>query len=126
MVGVSSSHRWKRPRGDYLTFKSFVSPRAEEMYKLFMRKGHRMMERNILVTDFESSGLFEQFYERGWLGLCSDHNYGLPILVAEFMANRFSVHTDMYTFSSMIMGIRVNFSAEAIRVCMDLPNVLNP
>ena len=126
MAGASSSHGWKRPREDDLTFKSFVSPCAEEMYNLFMRKGHHMMERNILVADFESNGRFEQFSERGWLGLCSGHDYGLLILVAEFLANRFSVHTDMYTFSSMVRGIRVNFLAEAIRDFLDLPNVHNP
>ena len=99
MAGASSSRRWKRPREDDLTFKSFVSPRAEEMYNLFMRKVHRMVERNILVADFESTGLFEQFSEHGWLGLCSGHDYGLPILVSEFMANLISVHTDMHSFS---------------------------
>ena len=126
MAGASSSRGWKRPREDDLTFRSFVSTRAEEMYNLYMRRGHRMVERNILVADFESTSLLEQFSERGWLGLCSGHDYGLPILVAEFLANRIEVHLDVYSFSSMVRGFRVNFSAETIRDFLDLPNVHNP
>ena len=126
MAGASSSRGWKCPCEDDLTYRSFVSPRAEDMYNLYMRRGHLMVERNILVGDFPFIGLTEQFSQRGWLGLCSGHDYGHPIMVAEFLANRVEVHLDFFSFSSVVRGIRVNFSAETIRDFLDIPNVHNP
>ncbi|ODA38697.1 hypothetical protein DSBG_4533 [Desulfosporosinus sp. BG] len=48
------------------------------------------------------------------------------MLVAEFLANKSSVNTDLESFTSIVRGVRVVFSSDAIRAVLHLPTIDYP
>ncbi|WP_068967047.1 hypothetical protein [Desulfosporosinus sp. BG] len=80
----------------------------------------------LLRSEFASIGLPGQFAHRGWLSACLGHEYGLHVLVAEFLANKSSVNTDLESFTSIVRGVRVVFSSDAIRAVLHLPTIDYP
>ena len=108
MASSSRIRGWRRPHEDGARCNLFVNDNAHDAYNHFIRKGLTMIERNIDLSEFDSVGLHEQFAQRGWMGICSGHTYGLPILVAEFLANRSVEDTRSEEHTSELQSRRHN------------------
>lgn len=123
---ASLALRWTRPDESRLGFKFFVSTRARDMYEnTLLKKGTNLIERNIALSDFESTNVKQQFVLRGWVGLCSGHVAARPEMVMEFLASMTKVNSEVGYFMTKVRGVSLKFSVQAIRDLVVLPVVEN-
>lgn len=124
---TSNARAWRRPSESSVGYRYFVSDKARKRFnEIFLKKGGKMIERNIDINDFASSGIKQQFTLRGWLGLCSKNEKSHPMMVREFFANVTEVDIVNGFFFTYVRGLQLRFSVDTVRNILQLPVVENP
>lgn len=113
----------RRPSFARVGYHFFVDARTKRIYDDNLENNaDKLIERNITISDFHSTSIFQQFTLRGWLGMCSGHVAGCPELVKEFFANAVSVNSELGYFITTVRNKTLCFFVEAICELVTLPS----